>query len=105
MYDKILRFMEALLEFFSHPVDTEMFSATLKIYHEVRRNKHIPDPDDIYSLAHILHYYAGALIERDTCEKIIKAVDNEALYKWHKFILHYSIPSYTSSSNTMSSSS
>lgn len=80
MYDKIVKFIEAMIEFFLHPVNKELFSSSLKLYHEIKKRKntnatYINIEDALYQLA-------GHTISQNDINKLITSIDKEALDKW-----------------------
>lgn len=86
MYDKILKFVKAMIEFFLHPVNEELFSSTLKLYHEIKKRK--DHNHTLYSdLTDALYQSAGQTIHRDDINKIIANIDKIALNKWSSHIL------------------
>lgn len=88
MYDKIVKFVEAMIEFFLHPLNKELFSFSLKLYHEIKKRK----GDTIYAegsvsfLEDVLYQFAGQTIPQTDINKLITTIDKSALDKWSAHI-------------------
>jgi len=87
MYDKTVKFVEAMLEFFLHPVNEELFSASLKLYHEIRKRSAAEKLTDFDTLEDVLYQSAGRVIPQTDINTLITAIDKTSLDKWSAHIL------------------
>lgn len=111
MYDKIIKFLEATMDYFLHPVNEELFSTALKLHHEIKKRNGAKVGGEKSGLRDALYRLAGRVIPLADINRLIEGIDRVSLDKWSVYIMSehpdyrlHSSPSYTSSSNTASSS-
>lgn len=100
MYTRVLKFADALLEYFSR--DADLFERVLRLRHEIRKRAYRSADTDGTARGILNEFSAHAM--PDVVDAVVSVVTEERMEKWVNFIEDQKSPAYTEPSSSRSSS-